>query len=132
MIDKSSEIFNAVATDLRSLYPGIKVVGEYVATPTVFPTITLDEIQNIPVHLDSASENKFADVLYRVQIFSNSPEGKRAQARSIYGALDVKMQALGLLAVSYSTTPAIYNSEIYSITATYRGVIDRNGVIYRA
>ena len=108
------------------------MVGEYVATPTVFPTVTLDEIQNIPVHLDSASENKFADVLYRVQIFSNSQEGKRAQARSIYGAVDAKMQALGLLAVTYSTTPAVYNSEIYSITATYRGVIDRDGVIYRA
>jgi hypothetical protein len=131
VIDKSYEIFNAVATDLRSLYSGIKVVGEYVATPTVFPTVTLDEIQNIPVHLDSSSENKFADVVYRVQVFSNSPDGKRAQARSIYGAVDAKMQALGLLAVSYSTTPAIYNSEIYSITATYRAVIDRNGVIYR-
>ena len=131
MIDKSNEIFNAVATDLRSLYSGIKVVGEYVATPTVFPTVTLDEIQNIPTHLDSGSENKYAEVLYRVQVFSNSPDGKRAQARSIYGTVDAKMQALGLLAVSYSTTPAIYNSEIYSITATYRGVIDRNGVIYR-
>lgn len=131
MIDKSNEIFNAVATDLRSLYSGIKVVGEYVATPTVFPTVTLDEIQNIPTHLDSGSENKFAEVVYRVQVFSNSPDGKRAQARSIYGAVDGKMQALGLLAVGYSTTPAIYNSEIYSITATYRGVIDRNGVIYR-
>lgn len=131
MIDKSNEIFNAVATDLRSLYSGIKVVGEYVATPTVFPTVTLDEIQNIPAHLDNSSENKFAAVVYRVQVFSNSPDGKRAQARSIYGAVDAKMQALGLLAVSYSTTPAIYNSEIYSITATYHGVIDRNGVIYR-
>ena len=131
MIDKSNEIFNAVATDLRSLYSGIKVVGEYVATPTVFPTVTLDEIQNIPTHLDSGSENKYAEVLYRVQVFSNSPDGKRTQARSIYGTVDAKMQALGLLAVSYSTTPAIYNSEIYSITATYRGVIDRNGVIYR-
>ena len=131
MIEKSNEIFHAVATDLRSLYAGIKVVGEYVATPTVFPTVTLDEIQNIPTHLDSSAENKFAEVLYRVQVFSNSPEGKRAQARSIYGAVDAKMQALGLLAVSYSTTPAIYNSEIYCITATYRGVIDRNGVIYR-
>ena len=132
MIEKSNEIFNAVATDLRSLYEGIKVVGEYVASPTVFPTVTLDEIQNIPTHLDSSAENKYAEVLYRVQVFSNSPNGKRAQARNIYGAVDAKLQALGLLAVSYSTTPAIYNSEIYSITATYRGVMDRNGVIYRA
>ena len=132
MIEKSNEIFNAVATDLRSLYEGIKVVGEYVASPTVFPTVTLDEIQNIPTHLDSSAENKYAEVLYRVQVFSNSPNGKRTQARGIYGVVDAKLQALGLLAVSYSTTPAIYNSEIYSITATYRGVMDRNGVIYRA
>lgn len=131
MIDKSNEIFNAVAADLRFIYPGIKVVGEYVSTPTVFPTVTLDEIQNVPVHLDSSSENKFAEVLYRVQIFSNAQDGKRAQARSIYGAVDAKLQALGLFAVSFSTTPSIYSSEIYSITATYRGVIDRNGVIYR-
>jgi hypothetical protein len=155
VIDKSNEIFNAVATDLRSMnlyftmdgksysagdgtplslsdeMPDIQVKGEYVATPTAFPTVTIDEIQNIPVHLDSGIENKFAEVVYRVQIFSNSKHGKRAQAREIYGVVDAKLQSLGLYAVSFSTTPAIYNSEIYSITATYRGVIDRNGVIYR-
>lgn len=131
MIDKSNEIFNAVATDLRSTYSGVKVVGEYVATPTQFPTVTLDEIQNTPVHLDSAIENKYAEVLYRVQVFSNSKKGKRAQARAIYSTVDLKLQSLGLYAVTYTTTPAIYNSEVYSITATYRGVVDRNGVIFR-
>jgi hypothetical protein len=41
------------------------------------------------------------------------------------------MQGLGLFAVTYSTTPAIYNSEVYCITATYEAVVDRNGAIYR-
>ena len=131
MIDFSNEIFNAIATDLRSEYEEIKVVGEYVATPTVFPTVTIDEIQNIPVHLDSDRQSKYAEVVYRVQVFSNYKYGKRAQARGIYNTVDAKMQELGLFAVTYTTTPAIYNSEIYSITATYRGVIDRDGVIYR-
>ena len=131
MINHSNEIFNIVATDLRSAYSGVKVVGEYVATPTAFPTVTLDEIQNIPVHLDSAVENKYAEVVYRVQIFSNSKCGKRAEAREIYSLVDAKLQSLGLYAVSFSTTPAIYNSEIYSITATYRGVINKDGVIFR-
>lgn len=131
MIDHSNEIFNIVATDLRSAYSGVKVVGEYVATPTTFPTVTLDEIQNIPVHMDSAVENKYAEVVYRVQVFSNSKRGKRAEAREIYDSVDVKLQSLGLRAVTFSTTPAIYNSEIYSITATYRGVINKDGVIFR-
>ena len=130
MIDKSNEIFNAVATDLRSLYPGIKVVGEYVSTPTVFPTVTLDEIQNIPTHLDSATQPKYASVVYRVQVFCNGT-GKRAKAREIYGAVASRLSSMGLVGVTYTTTPAIYNSEVYCITGTFRGVFDRDGVIYR-
>lgn len=130
MIEFSTEIFNAVATDLRSAYEGIKVVGEYVASPTVFPTVTIDEIQNVPTHLDSAMLPKYAEVLYRVQVFCNGT-GKRAAARNIYGTVAQRLSSLGLVGVSYTTTPAIYNSEVYCITGTFRGVIGQDGVIYR-
>jgi hypothetical protein len=131
VIDFSNEIFNAVAKHLRSLYKGIQVKGEYVATPAKFPTVTIDEIGNIPTELDSAVMNKYADVVYRVQVFSNKENGKRAEAREIYKSVDEKLMELGLFAKTFTTTPAIYNSEIYSITATYGGIIDRDGVIYR-
>jgi hypothetical protein len=131
MIDVSNEIFNAVATDLRSAYEGIKVVGEYVSSPTHFPTVTIDEIGNVPTHLDSASSNKYARVTYRVQVFSNLKSGKRRQAREIYAHLDGVLQGLGLFAATYTTTPAIYNSEVYCITATYEAVVDRNGAMFR-
>lgn len=130
MIDYSSEFFDAVATDLRSTYEGIKVVGEYVASPTVFPTVTIDEIQNIPTHLDSASIPKYAETVYRVQIFCNGL-GKRAKAREIYGAVAKRLSLLGLVGITYTTTPAIYNSEVYCITGTFRGVVDRDGTVYR-
>lgn len=131
MIDYSNEIFNAVAEHLRSLFSGIRVVGEYVNSPTRFPCVTIDEIENVPEHLDSARVNKYARIVYRVQVFSNLENGKRAQAREIYNAVDAKLQELGLFAKTYTSTPAVYNSEIYSITATYEAVIDLNGVIYR-
>ena len=130
MIDFSNEIFSAVATDLRSAYEGIKVVGEYVASTTHFPTVTIDEVQNIPTHLDSAALPKYAEVQYRVQVFCNGV-GKRAKAREIYGTVAKRLSLMGLAGMTYTTTPAIYNSEVYCITGTFRGVIDRNGVIYR-
>ena len=130
MIDFSNEIFDAVATDLRSAYKGIKVVGEYVSSPTAFPTVTLDEIQNVPTHLDGAALPKYAEVLYRAQIFCNG-SGKRAKARKIYGTLAQKLSLLGLVSVSYTTTPAIYNSEVYCITGTFRAVVGRDGTFYR-
>ena len=130
MIDYSNEIFNAVATDLRAAFKGIKVVGEYVASPTAFPTVTIDEIQNIPAHRDSAALPKYAEIQYRVQVFCNGT-GKRAKAREIYGTVAETLSLLGLVGVTYTTTPAVYNSEVYCITGTFRGVIDREGMIYR-
>lgn len=130
MIDYSNEIFNTAAKNLRSLHRGIKIVGEYVESPAQFPTVTLDEIQNVPVHLDTAATNKYARVVYRSQIFCNG-EGKRKRAREIYDSLDRILMSVGLVAKTYSTTPAIYNSEIYCITATHEGVIGEDGIIYR-
>ena len=131
MIDFSNEIFNKVAVNLRSLYGGIQVVGEYVETPARFPTVTFDEIRNIPTHLDSATENKYANVVYRSQIFCNSESGKRQQAREILKSLDEMLMGMGLYMKTYTTTPAVYNSEIYCITVTHEGVIGADGTIYR-
>lgn len=131
MLDFSNEIFNGVASSLRSLYPGIQVKGEYVSEPAKFPCVTIDEISNIPSHLDSAAKNKYADVVYRVQVFSNKEGGKRAEARAIYNTVDEVLMGLGLFAKSYTSTPTIYNAEIYSITATFGGVIGEDGTVYR-
>ena len=130
MIDYSNEIFNTVAKDLRSVYKGIRVVGEYEESPAKFPTVTLDETQNVPTHLDSATYNKYAKVVYRSQIFCNG-EGKRQKAREIFESLDKVLMGIGLYVKSYTTTPAIYNSEVYCITATHEGVIRTDGTIYR-
>ena len=130
MIDYSNEIFNTVAKSLRSLYSDITVVGEYVEVPAKFPTVTVDEISNVPTHLDSAAINKYTKVIYRSQVFCNG-NGKRKKAREIFDSLDRELMNLGLTMKTYTTTPAIYNSEVYCITATHEGVIGADGVIYR-
>ena len=130
MIDYSNEVFNAVATNLRLLYPGITVKGEYVATPAKFDCVTIDETKNVPTYLDNSEKIKYTAVQYRVQVFCNA-ENKRSRARAIFGSVDELLRSLGLVCKTYTTVPEIYNSEIYSITATYEGVIDMNGVIYR-
>jgi hypothetical protein len=130
MLEFSNEIFNTVATSLRSIFTDIQVVGEYVEAPAKFPTVTLDEIQNIPTHLDSAVENKYARVVYRTQVYCNGV-GKRAKAREIFNEVDKTLMGIGLTMKSYTTTPAIYNSEVYCITATHEGVIGADGTIYR-
>ena len=130
MIDYSNEIFSKIAELLRAEIEGITVIGEYVSTPSKFPTVTVDETDNRPVNRDSAKTEKYAAVVYRVQVFCNGT-GKRALARKIFGIIANQFTDLNFTRRTYNTTPDVYNSSVYQITATFGAVIDENGTIYK-
>lgn len=133
MIDYHNEIFTNFATDVRTEHEGVSIVGEYIQRPSEFPTVTIDEIENITVDalVDSSKEEKYSGVRYRVQVFSNAIVGKKVDARSIFATADKSMRGMGFRRIAYTTTPEIYNSTVYSIMATYEAIIDSNGVIYK-
>lgn len=132
MIDVSNEIFTAVAKEIRDEHFGAKVRGEYIRTPSEFPTVTIDEISNAMVDRleDSSNEESYAWLTYRVQVFSNKQNGKRAEARTIFATADAEMRRMGFRRVTYTTTPEVYDSTIYNITATYEGVVSKEGYVY--
>ncbi len=132
MIDYQNEIFTSVATAVRSAHAGTTVTGEYTRSPSKFPSVTVDEIENVtvPELVDSSNEEKYCGLTYRLQVFSNKTAGKKAEARDIFATADTVMLGLGFRRITYSTTPEIYDSTIYSITATYEAIVDANGVIY--
>ena len=132
MIDFQNEIFTAVATAVRASHDGAMVTGEYARSPSRFPAVTLDEIENVtvPTLVDSSDQENYCGLTYRLQVFSNKSAGKKAEARAILATADGVMRGLGFRRITYTTTPEIYDSTIYSITATYEAIIDANGVIY--
>lgn len=133
MIDYQNEIFTTVASDVRAAHEGTAVIGEYTRSPSVFPTVTLEETENVTVGalMDSSGKEKYSGLTYRLQVFSNKAGGKKAEARDIFTTADNVMRRMGFRRVTYSTTPEIYDSTIYSITATYEAIVDANGVIYK-
>lgn len=133
MNDFINEIFTAVAVPVREAHPGVTVSGEYTRKPSKFPAVTLDEIENVMVDSleDSSNEETYSGVTYRLQIFSNKSRGKKAEAREIFATADRVMRQLGFRRVTYTVTPEIYESTIYSITATYEAIIDVHGVVYK-
>lgn len=133
MLDFENEIFTSVATDLRNKHKGVVVKGEYVRSPAEFPTVALSENENVMVDslMDSSGEEKYSALGYRLQVFSNKVGGKKAEAKAIFATADAKLRGMGFRRKTYTTTPEIYNSTIYSIVATYEAIIDANGVTYR-
>ena len=133
MIDFLNEIFTTVASAVRSEHTGAFVTGEYTRSPSKFPTVTIDEIENVTMSnlVDSSGEEKFSGLAYRIQVSSNKTAGKKAEARDIFKTADSVMIGLGFQRVTYMTTPEIYDSTIYSITATYEATVNVNGVFFR-
>lgn len=133
MIDYCNETFSAVATGVRAVHSNATVTGEYTRKPSSFPAVTLDEIENVTVGalVDSSDKENFSGVTYRLQVFSNLTSGKKAEARAIFATADKVMLGLGFRRITYTTTPEIYDSTIYSIQATYEAVVSADGVIYK-
>ena len=133
MIDILNEVFTAVATAVREERSDAFISGEYTSSPSKFPTVTLDEVENVTVGalVDSADEEKFSGLTYRLQVFSNKVSGKKAEARALFVTADRVMLRLGFRRTTYTTTPEIYQSTIYSIAATYEAIADVHGVIYK-
>ena len=133
MIDVLNEIFSTVASAVRTAHVGTTVTGEYTRQPSKFPTVTLDETQNVTVAslVDSSDTEKHSGLTYRLQVFSNKQSGKKAEARAIFATADKVMLGMGFRRITYTTTPEIYESTIYSVTATYEAVVDANGVLYK-
>lgn len=130
MIDFYNEIFSDISKLLKAEIAGIAVAGEYVSSPASCPAVTIDEVDNRPVNRDSAKTEKYASVVYRVQTFCEGA-GKRALARKIFGIIANRFSALNFTRKSYTTTPDVYNSSIYQITATFAAVIGEDGTIYK-
>lgn len=132
MIDFNNVVFTTVAKAVRDNHVGTTIIGEYTRKPSKFPTVTLDETQNVMVDRleDSSNEEKFAGVAYRLQVFSNKQNGKKAEAREIFATADAEMRRMGFRRVSYTTTPEIYKSTVYEITATYEAIVSWDGFVY--
>ena len=132
MIDYYNSIYTHIETAVKTAYPSVKMTGEYTRSPAQFPCVTCEEIGNIDIQelFDSSRAEKFARLTYRIQVFSNSQNGKKAEARTIFATVDNAIKELGFHRSAYTTTPDLYESTMYCITATYEVVIGVDGTMY--
>ena len=133
MNDFENEIFTAVATALRAKHAGVIVKGEYVRSPAEFPMAALSEFDNVQVDalMDSSHEERYSGLGYRLQVFSSKIGGKKTEAKEIFATADAVLCGMGFRRRTYAPAPELYDSTIFTITATYEGIVDVNGFVYK-
>lgn len=133
MIDVESQIYTPVAEALREQFPGILVSGEYVNAPSRFPYVSLVEQDNYTTetHMDSGDAEKFATLMYEVNVYSDKAGGKKSVCRKIMKFVDGLMYAKNFRRISLSPVPNMENATIYRLVARYRAETDGNTMFRR-
>lgn len=126
MIDVESRIFTEIATALRTEFPGIVVTGEYTSAPAKFPYASIVEADNYidSRYLDSGDEEKFARLMYEVNVYSNKQGTKKSECREILNFIDKMMYSRNFTRISMTPVPNLEDAKIYRLSARYEGVTD--------
>lgn len=126
MIDVENQIYTPIAEALREAFPGIDTSGEYVKAPSAFPHVSIVEQDNYPTltHLSTSDTEKYATIMYEVNVYSNKSSGKKAQCRSIMKVIDDLMYRRNFTRISLSPVPNLENATIYRLVARYRAETD--------
>ena len=98
MIDKETEIFQAVAAALREEYKGIYVIGaEMSSAPPKFPAVSFVQTNNA-VRGAYSTFDSLENVVsedYKAEVFSNLEKGKEAQTKEITSVISDVMSSFG-------------------------------------
>ena len=132
MIDIENAIINMVHNTLIAYYPNITVYSDNYKLPETFPTVNITECDNYITKdlYDSSGIEKFTNVMYQVDVYSNDLSGRKAQAKHILQLVDSTLNDCGFLRTSVMDVPT--NTEnLYRITARYKATVEFDKTIYR-
>lgn len=126
-------VVTAVYDALQPEYPGIAVYSDVIAKEPMFPCVTVVESGNSCSvdTIDSSAIEKFSDVMYQVDVYSNLDRGRKAECKSILSIIDSKLIGFGFVRTMIAQTPNLDGNNIYRLTARYTARVDRYDTIYR-
>ena len=133
MIDIENQVFDRIAMKVREQFPDIFITGEYVNSPSSFPAVSLVEMDNSVREstVDSGSNEKHANVMYEVNVYSNKTAGKKSECKAIMALIDQELIAMGFVRSTLTPVQNEYDSTIYRMLGRYRATVSSDYKIFR-
>lgn len=125
MIDIEAKIYSPIRTALVNAYDGIFVTSEPTATTAKFPAVSIVQQDNYMSinKLDNSGTEKFATIMFQVDVYSNKASGKKSQCKEIMNVVDNMLFALNFTRLSLTPIP-MANDGYYRLSARYRAETD--------
>ena len=121
MIDIEAKIYSPIRTALMNAYDGIFVTSEPTATSAKFPAVSIVQEDNYMSinKLDNSGTERFATLMFQVDVYSNKASGRKSQCKDIMNTIDTMLFALNFTRLSLVPIP-MANEGYYRLTARYR------------
>ena len=125
MIDIEAKIYSPIRTALVNAYDGIFVTSEPTATTAKFPAVSIVQQDNYMSinKLDNSGTERFATVMFQVDVYSNKASGRKSQCKEIMGVIDTMLYGMNFTRLSLTPVP-MANDGYYRLTARYRAETD--------
>ena len=125
MIDIENKIYSPIRTALVNAYEGIYVTSEPTATSAKFPAVSIVQEDNYMSvsKLDNSGRERFATVMFQVDVYSNKTSGRKSQCKEIMNVIDEMLFALNFTRLSLTPIP-MANEGYYRLSARYRAETD--------
>lgn len=125
MIDIENKIYSPIRTALVNAYEGIYVTSEPTATSAKFPAVSIVQEDNyMSVNkLDNSGEERFATMMFQVDVYSNKASGRKSQCKEIMGFIDTMLYQMNFTRLSLTPIP-MANDGYYRLSARYRAETD--------
>lgn len=126
MIDVEAKVYTPVATALRAAFKGIDVSGDYTQTPSTFPFVSMVEADNFTTlsHMDNGDKEKFATLMYEINVYSDKADGKKSECKAIMKVIDKLMYGMNFTRIALAPVSNLSKPTIYRMTARYRAETD--------
>ncbi len=125
MIDVETKIYSPIATALKEEYSDIFVTSEPVPTPgkpLVVGIVQQDNYMSAS-KLDNSGRERFATLMFQVDVYSNQQTGKKSKCKEVMGFIDKMLFDLNFTRLSLTPIPSP-DTGYYRYTARYRAETD--------
>lgn len=125
MIDCEYEVYTRLSHRLKKKYNHISTSGEYVASPPMFPHVSI-------VQTDSGTYRKTRDsggehharVEFEINVYSNKAGHRKEECKNIINIINDVMTEMNFGRTSLSPVVNLLDVNIYRIVARYSAVVD--------
>lgn len=132
MIDIENVLYTEVRNAAMTAFPKLTMSGIEERFPSSFPFASVVQADSTTRTdtIDSGNYENHVNVMYEVNVYSNSTKDRKGEAKAILAVIDKYMITHGFSRTSQSPA-TMDNATIYRLIARYTGCADKNYTIYR-